>query len=147
MTKVLFWDFDGSLARRAPDWRLAEGALDTLETLSAKGWRHVVIDDTEGLETLCAELGLAAHLETIVGGVVKSDPAYLKRALERVAPYEEAFVIGDGVATDIAAARAALLPSILVGDASPLAQFCVETLAEIPLALETWATMRRALLS
>lgn len=151
MSKVLFWDFEGTLARREPDWKLAEGALEVLGSLSSKGWRHVLVaDETVDLSTVCEQLGLSPHLEKIFDagtvGAAKPDPSYLKRVFERVESFDEAFVVGDSVLADVAAARGASLPSILVGDASPLAQFCVETLAEIPLALETWNSMRRSFL-
>lgn len=151
MTKVLFWDFGGTLARQEPDWKLAEGALDVLTSLSAKGWRHVVIaDETADLAGVCESLGLSAHIEKLFDpatlGVAKPNPSFLTRVIGAITPFDEAFVIGDSVRLDVAAAREASLPSILVGDASPLAQFCVETLPEIPDALATWSSMRRSLL-
>lgn len=151
MTKVLFWDFEGTLARREQNWKLAEGALEVLGLLSAKGWRHVVIaDETPDLPSVCESLGLSSRLEKIFDaatlGVAKPDPLFLTRVFEAVAPFDEAFVIGDSVKDDVTAAAQASLPAILVGDASPLAQFCVETLPEIPLALETWNAMRRSFL-
>lgn len=150
MSKVLFWDFEGTLARREPDWTLAEGALEALGSLSSKGWRHVVVADSTPDPSVWTSLDLSPHIEKIFDaatlGVAKPDPLFLKRVFENIEPFDEAFVIGDSIAADIAAAREASLPSILVGDASPLAQFCVETLAEIPLALETWNSMRRSFL-
>lgn len=151
MSKVLFWDFEGTLARHEADWTLAEGALEVLGSLSSKGWRHVLVaDETADLRSVCERLGLSAHLEKIFDaetlGVAKPDPLFLKRVFEGVEPFDEAFVVGDSIQADVTAAREASLPSILVGDASPLAQFCVETLTEIPLALETWNSMRRSFL-
>jgi hypothetical protein len=135
MTKLLFWDFEGALAGGAPDWRLADGALDTLQALSEKGWSHVVVAQTEDISAFVERLGLSAH-------VARTAEGPLSPAIEAARPFDEAFVIGSGAAVD--AARSASLPSILVGDASPLAQFCVETLLEIPLALDTWNSMRRS---
>lgn len=151
MSKVLFWDFEGTLARREPDWKLAEGALETLDLLTGKGWRHVVIaDSTPDLCSICESLGLAAKIEKAIGaaalGVAKPDPAFLTGVFAQIAPFDEAFVIGDSVKDDVAAAAQASLPSILVGDAAPQAQFCVQELSEIPLALETWKTNRKSLL-
>jgi FMN phosphatase YigB (HAD superfamily) len=151
MSKVLFWDFEGTLARREPDWRLAAGALDVLDLLAGKGWRHVIIADaTPDLTALCDALGLTSKVEAIIGaatlGVAKPDPAFLTGVIAAIEPFDEAFVIGDSVTDDIAAAAQASLPSILVGDAAPQAQFSVEQLSEIPLALETWNSMRRSFL-
>lgn len=146
MSKVLFWDFEGTLARREPDWRLAAGALEVLDLLAGKGWRHVVIaDDTPDLAALCGALGLSSKVEKIVGAA-KRDPGFLAGVFAQIEPFEEAFVIGDSVKDDVAAAAEAGLPAILVGDAAPQAQFCVEELSEIPLALETWNAMRRSFL-
>jgi phosphoglycolate phosphatase-like HAD superfamily hydrolase len=150
MSKILFWALDGALARRAPEWRLADGALDTLRKLSGEGWRHVVVAAGErDAAAICDRLGLAAHVDRAFDAAspgVAPDAPLLPQAIEALRPFDEAFVVGAGVADDVSAAREASLPSILVGDASPSAQFCVETLPEIPLALETWKTMRRAFL-
>lgn len=151
MSKVLFWDFEGTLARREPDWTLAAGALEVLDLLAGKGWRHVVIaDDTPDLAALCGALGLSSKVEKIVGaatiGAAEPDPGFLAGVFAQIEPFEEAFVIGDSVKDDVAAAAEAGLPAILVGDAAPQAQFCVEELSEIPLALETWNSMRRSFL-
>ncbi len=151
MTKILFWDFEGTLAHREQNWRLADGALEVLGLLAGKGWRHVLIaDETPDLSVVCESLGLSSHFEKLFDaatlGARKPDPTFLKRVFDAVGPFEEAFVIGDSVTADVAAAAQAGLPAILVGAAAPQAQFCVETLPEIPLALETWNSMRRSFL-
>jgi phosphoglycolate phosphatase-like HAD superfamily hydrolase len=140
MSKLLFWALD-ALSLGAPEPRLAEGALDALDTLSAAGWRHVVVADQAAGADALARLGVGDRVAWLFDG------APLAEAIEALRPFDEAFVIGSSVARHIMPAREAALASILVGDASPFAQFCVRTLPEIPDALSTWNMMRKDLLS
>ncbi|WP_036291754.1 hypothetical protein [Methylosinus sp. PW1] len=143
MSKVLFWDFEGVVARRAPDWRLAEGAAETLEALAAKGWTHIAFAaGTQDLAAVAEGLGLAGRFAGLHDAGEGAEP--LARAIEAARPFDQAFVIAASVAGAVLPARAAVVPSILVGDASPLAQFCCESPSEIELALETWTSMRRS---
>ena len=148
MTKILFWDFEGALARREPDWRLAEGAAEALEALAAKGWSHVAVAaGTKELAAVAERLGLAGRFAKLFDATTPGlgeGASLLVWAIEASRPFDEAFVIGDSVQRAVLPAREAVLPSILVRDASPLAQFCVEELSEIALALETWTSMRRS---
>lgn len=144
MTKLLFWALDGALARREPEWRLADGALDALRTLSDAGWTHVLVAE-EAVETaaLLERLGLTDQIDQTFDASAAPSGSPLAHAIETRRPFDEAFVIGSSVPRHIMPAREAVLPSILVGDASPLAQFCVQALDEVPLALGTWKSMRR----
>lgn len=138
MTRLLFWALDGALARREPEWRLLEGAPEALRALSAEGWRHVAVADAPAD---LAALGLAPLVEPAPAGATT-----LAAAIEALRPFDEGVVIGSSLERHIMPARDASLASILVGDASPFAQFCVETPGEIPLALRTWASMRTSFL-
>lgn len=145
MTKLLFWALDGALARREPEWRLADGAPDALQSLSADGWRHVLVaDDAVEIAALLERLGLTDQIDQTFDASAAPGASPLAHAIEARRPFDEAFVIGSSVARHIMPAREASLPSILVGDASPFAQFCVQSLDEIPLALGTWKSMRRS---
>ncbi|MBY6242735.1 hypothetical protein [Methylosinus sp. Sm6] len=139
MSRLLFWALD-ALASRDPDVRLAEGALDAMETLSTAGWRHVVVADEAAGADVLERLGVADRVAWLFDG------APIAEAVDALRPFDEAFVIGSSVPRHIMPARDASLASILVGDASPFAQFCVEQLTEIPDALSTWTIMRRNLL-
>jgi phosphoglycolate phosphatase-like HAD superfamily hydrolase len=144
MTKLLFWALDGALARREPEWRLAEGASDALRTLSAAGWTHVLVaDETVEVAALLEQLGLTDQVDQTFDASAAPGGSPLAHAIEARRPFDEAFVIGSSLARHIMPAREAVLPSILVGDASPFAQFCVQSLDEVPLALDTWSSMRR----
>jgi hypothetical protein len=139
MTRLLFWALDGALARREPEWRLLEGAPEALRALSAEGWRNLaVIEAPEDIGAL-QPLGLSGLVEP-------ASAASLGAVIEAARPFDEGIVIGSSVPRDIMAAREAALASILVGDASPFAQFCVEAPGEIPLALATWGSMRKSFL-
>jgi hypothetical protein len=138
MSKILFWAVDGALARRDPEWRLLDGALDALRTLSAEGWRHVAFAEAP---VDLASLGLSDHVEPAPAAATT-----LTNAIDALRPFDQAVVIGCSLERHIMPAREASLASILVGDASPFAQFCVETPGEIPLALATWSSMRTSFL-
>jgi hypothetical protein len=138
MTKILFWALDGALARREPEWRLLDGALAALRALAAEGWRHVGF--AEAPADLAA-LGLADLVEPAPAGATT-----LTGAVDALRPFDQAVVIGSSLERHIMPAREASLASILVGDASPFAQFCVETPGEIPRALATWGAMRTSFL-
>jgi hypothetical protein len=138
MTKILFWALDGALARRDLEWRLLDGAPDALRTLAADGWRSVAFAEAP---VDLAALGLADLVEPAPAGATT-----LAGVIEALRPFDQAVVIGSSLERHIMPAREASLASILVGDASPFAQFCVETPGEIPLALATWRSMRTSFL-
>jgi hypothetical protein len=141
MSKILFWDFEGVVARREPDWRLADGVAEVLEALAAKGWTHIAFAaGTQDLAPVAEGLGLAGRFAKFYDA--GAEP--LARAIEAARPFDQAFVIAASVSGAVLPARAAVVPSILVGDASPLAQFCCESSSEIELALDTWTSMRRS---
>lgn len=97
-----------------------EGVVETLDAMQAAGGRHAVCTNKPILHTrtLLDALDLARRFEVVLGGdslpVRKPHPRHLLAALEAlgVAP-ERAVMVGDS-ANDVAAARAAGLPVILV---------------------------------
>ncbi|ATQ68281.1 MULTISPECIES: hypothetical protein [Methylosinus] len=140
MSKLLFWALD-ALVLRGPESRLAEGALAALDKLSVAGWRHVVVaDEAAGADTL-DRLGVADRVAWFFDG------APVAEAIGALRPFDEAFVIGSNLPRHILPAREEALPSILVGDASPLAQFCAEQASDVPDALATWTITRKNLLA
>ncbi|HEY8065268.1 MAG TPA: hypothetical protein VIF40_11180 [Methylosinus sp.] len=142
MSKILFWDFD-VVARREPDRRLADGVAEALEALAAKGWTQIAFSaGTQDLAAVAEGLGLGGRFAKLYDAGAGAEP--LARAIEAARPFDQAFVIAASVSGAVLPARAAVVPSILVGDASPLAQFCCESSSEIELALDTWTSMRRS---
>lgn len=125
---------------RIDSWRPASDAIEVLKLLRAEGWGHVIISNhVPELQTIVAGLGLGPYFERVYSsaqlGVEKPNPAFLHRVLTSLGNPISAWVIGDSVRADIAAARAAGLPSILVGSSDPSATWCVNTLHEVPFVL------------
>ncbi|MCU0224958.1 MAG: HAD family hydrolase [Acidobacteria bacterium] len=121
------------------------GALEAVARLHAAGRRLAVVSNAEGqVEQDLAAAGFGAYLETVVDshrvGVAKPDPRIFAIALERLgARAEQALYVGDVPAYDVAGARAAGMPAVLldpwdihagVGDAVR-----IRSLAELPALL------------
>jgi putative hydrolase of the HAD superfamily len=100
--------------------RVGQGVPEALARLRAAGLRLAVVSNSEGtLAALFAEVGLAGAVDTIVDswevGVAKPDPAIFHLALTRLGvPPGSALMVGDTPAIDIAGARAAGVPAVLV---------------------------------
>ena len=100
--------------------RVGQGVPEALARLRAAGLRLAVVSNSEGtLAALFAEVGLAGAVDTIVDswevGVAKPDPAIFHLALARLGvPPGSALMVGDTPATDIAGARAAGVPAVLI---------------------------------
>ena len=122
---------------------------ETLDILHRRGLRLAVC--TNKIEAAAVEvlrgLGLAGRLDAIVGSdtvpAQKPDPAHLNAALARIgAAAEHAVMVGDGP-NDVAVARAAGLPVVLVTHGYsriPPAQLgadrLIERFGQLPAALE-----------
>lgn len=121
---------------RRDAWQVMDGAEEALRTLSRAGWKHAIVSNhVPELPSLVAELGLASHFERIFCsaqvGVEKPNPAFLQHVLASLGCSGAAWIIGDSVEIDIAAARAARLPSILIGSRDPLANRCASSRGEV----------------
>ena len=96
------------------------GALDVVARLHAAGRRLAVVSNAEGqVEQDLVAAGFGAYLETVVDshrvGVAKPDPRIFAIALERLgAGAEQALYVGDVPAYDVAGARAAGMPAVLL---------------------------------
>ena len=109
--------------RRGNLWsRRADGALETLDALRARGYRMAVISNADGrVRGLLETAGLAGHLEFIVDsaevGLEKPDPRIFHSATDRLglAP-SECLYVGDIYEIDIVGALGAGLEPILIGD-------------------------------
>jgi putative hydrolase of the HAD superfamily len=100
-------------------WRLYDDALPTLRRLSAQGWTHVVLSNhVPELADIVAHLGLDAHIARLFNsaetGYEKPHPRALAMVREAYPDADPAWVIGDNPHADIAGARQAGLPAILV---------------------------------
>jgi len=127
-------------------WRRpVPGALGVVARLHAAGRRLAVVSNAEGqVEQDLVAAGFGAYLETVVDshrvGVAKPDPRIFAIALERLGVAAgQALYVGDVPAYDVAGARAAGIPAVLldpwgihadVGDAVRIA-----SLAELPALL------------
>jgi phosphoglycolate phosphatase len=125
-----------------------EGVVETLDAMSAAGGRHGLCTNKPILHTrtLLDALDLARRFEVVLGGdslsVRKPHPRHLLAALEAmgVEP-SRAAMVGDS-ANDVAAARAAGMPVVLVSfgyTAIPAAELGADALihhfADLPAAL------------
>jgi putative hydrolase of the HAD superfamily len=102
-------------------WRRpVPGAVDVVARLHAAGRRLAVVSNAEGqVEQDLVAAGFGPYLETVVDshlvGVAKPDPRIFAIALERLgARPEQALYVGDVPAYDVAGARAAGLPAVLL---------------------------------
>lgn len=135
--------------------RAYPGVAETLDRLRAAGLRLAVCTNKIEAAAVAAlrEVGLADLLDAIVGSDTvparKPDPAHVRAALDRigVAP-DRAAMVGDGP-NDVAAARAAGLPVLLVSygyGRAPVAALgadrVIERFADLPAALDTLGRAR-----
>jgi putative hydrolase of the HAD superfamily len=124
-----------------PDsWQLFDDALPCLQALQSGGWRQVILSNhVPELPNLIRALGLEPHIERVFNsaetGFEKPHIMAFKTALKTMEGATRVWMIGDSVSADIAGARAAGLPSILVRSEHPAADYCCLTLAEIPVTL------------
>lgn len=102
-------------------WTVAiEGAVETVRTLKAAGYRLGVVSNAEGrVERDLDSAGFAGLFETVVDshvvGVEKPDPRIFHIAMERMSVVSETAVfLGDVPSVDVAGARAAGLTALLL---------------------------------
>lgn len=96
------------------------GAREVIAQLRAAGFRMSVVSNAEGqVETDLRDAGFGNSWETVVDshvvGVAKPDPRIFEIALERMGVSAgEAFYVGDVPYFDVAGARAAGMPAVLI---------------------------------
>lgn len=117
-------------------WVCLDGALQTLDALSSRGWTHVVMSNfAPELDGIVKALGLSSRIALAFssGGVgfEKPSKAYFDHVLERISPARAFFMIGDNPEADIEGGRSAGLKTILVGSPDPSADFSVDRLSAI----------------
>jgi phosphoglycolate phosphatase len=102
------------------DSRLYDGALDLLDELAARGVRSgICTNKPQGpTDGLLEALGIRDRFDSVIGGDAlpwrKPDPRHLTAVLDRLgAAPDRAVMVGDS-RNDVAAARAAGIPAVLV---------------------------------
>jgi putative hydrolase of the HAD superfamily len=117
-------------------WRLFDDALPALGALSSLGWSHVILSNhVPELGEIAAALGLAPYLDGIWNsaetGYEKPHPRAFQMVLEGLDGAGAVWMIGDDPQADIAGARSAGIPGILVRSAHPEARYACESLDQV----------------
>ncbi|MDP9409610.1 MAG: HAD family hydrolase [Actinomycetota bacterium] len=100
-------------------WRLYEDAVPALEGLSSSGWKHALLTNhVPELPEIAGRLGLDLHVDRIFNsartGYEKPHPEAFRGVLEALGGTEEVWMIGDNADADVAGAKAAGIPAVLV---------------------------------
>ncbi len=130
-----------SVRRRYPlleRWRLYDDTIPALTSLSALGWRHVILSNhVPELGAIIAGLGLDRYLDAIfnsaVSGYEKPHPLAFRSVLEAVGN-GTCWMIGDSVTADVGGAESVGIPAILVRSRHEGVRFCrldLSTIANI----------------
>lgn len=107
--------------RRARDFTLREGVIDTLSTLRARGCHLGIVSniDNDHLEHMIELSGLQPHFDSILSSEhaqsCKPDSRIFAEALRRAdSPPEATFFVGDSLQQDIPGANRAGMQSVLI---------------------------------
>lgn len=107
--------------RRARDFTLREGVIDTLSTLRARGCHLGIVSniDNDHLEHMIELSGLQSHFDSILSSEhaqsCKPDSRIFAEALRRAdSPPEATFFVGDSLQQDIPGANRAGMQSVLI---------------------------------
>lgn len=100
-------------------WRLYEDTIPALEGLSSSGWKHALLTNhVPELPEIVGCLGLGRHVARIFNsaqtGYEKPHPKAFRGVLDALGGAEEVWMIGDNAEADVAGAKAAGIPAILV---------------------------------
>ena len=105
-------------------WQVFPDTVGTLEELSAKGWRHIVLSNhVPELPTLANALGIGQHFDQIYTsallGYEKPNPLCFQAVLAHLPRRAKIIMIGDNYAADVLGAQAAGLKAVLVRKPHP----------------------------
>ena len=121
-------------------WRLIDGAIEVLSEVRRAGWDSMIVSNhVPELPQIVDGFALGPHVSQVFCsasvGVEKPHPKFFDHVLSNIPRADSVRVIGDSVSADIAGARSAGLPSILIGGESPFASVAVARLRDVPEAL------------
>ena len=130
------------------NWTLYGDVIPALKTLTAAGWKHVILSNhVPELGQIVAALGIAPYFEAIFNsaetGVEKPHPRAFRNVLESLGEVESAWMIGDNFTADVRGANAAGIRAALVRKPHPDAALYFETLDELPAFLTQSDVMGR----
>jgi len=118
-------------------WQRYSDSLPILETLSARGWKHVLLSNhVPELPILLERLGLAGYFVHLFNsaetGYEKPNPKAFRLVLDWVGPGATVWMIGDDFGCDVLGGLEVGLPGILVRKQHPEAPIFCATLNELP---------------
>jgi putative hydrolase of the HAD superfamily len=117
-------------------WRLFPDTLPTLNTLSANGWRHIVLSNhVPELPEILRHLGVIDQVVAVFNsaqtGYEKPHPQAFRYVLDFIGDAETVWMIGDNYVADVLGAEAVGIPGILVRKAHPEARYGCMELGEV----------------
>ncbi|MBI4531188.1 MAG: HAD family hydrolase [Candidatus Latescibacteria bacterium] len=123
-------------------WQLFDDTLPCLRTLSANGWKHVILSNhVPELPHLMEALGLAPYIVQVFNsaqtGFEKPHPQAFRNVVTALGGATQIWMVGDSVRADIVGAQAVGLRAVLVRSQHPHAAHCCQTLAELPTVLSS----------
>jgi len=117
-------------------WQRYNDSLPSLEVLSARGWKHVLLSNhVPELPFLLERLGLSSYFDRLFNsaetGYEKPNPKAFRTVLEWIGPDATVWMIGDDFACDILGGLEVGLPGILVRKPHPESPMYCATLSDI----------------
>ncbi|MDE1994685.1 MAG: HAD-IA family hydrolase [Rhizobiaceae bacterium] len=117
-------------------WKLIDGALKTLGTLSGCGWIHIIMSNfAPELDEIVDGLGLspliAMSFSSARIGLEKPHEGFFRHVFEQLGESRAVWMIGDNVHADIQGARTVGLKSVLVWKPSDEADHAVSALPQV----------------
>jgi putative hydrolase of the HAD superfamily len=105
---------------RSTAWTLATGAVPALNTITAAGYRNVILSNrAPELPQLVADLGLASWIDLTITsaavGAEKPNRRIFEHAIQISGAGDDVWMIGDNPVADVAGAEAAGIRAILIG--------------------------------
>ena len=100
-------------------WTVFSESAGCLDTLRRAGWPNVILSNhVPELEKLVGELGLSSSIHAVLSSAVvgweKPHPQFFRYAVEQMGLPTRTWMVGDNPVADVAGARAAGIPALLV---------------------------------
>ncbi|GAB2568724.1 hypothetical protein Aab01nite_44470 [Paractinoplanes abujensis] len=105
-------------------WRVFSDTVVSLDRLHRAGWTNVIVSNhVPELDRLVADLGLSDVIDEVFSSALvgweKPHPRFFDHVLDRLKRPSPVWMVGDNPVADIAGARAAGIPALLVDPAAP----------------------------